>query len=277
MLGRLWLARPEPEVPDRRCLSSAPVAERSGSTVVPRCLVVQHVACEGPAALAGALRRHQVELDTCCVFAGDPLPRHLAGFDGLLVMGGPMSAASDPGFPTRAGELSLLEAAVHGGVPTLGVCLGAQLLSAATGGRVLRGEAGPEIGWGRVRLTDEVAGDPLFAGLPPTLEVLHWHGDTFELGAGSVLLASSERYPAQAFRAGARAWGLQFHLEVDEEAAAAMVNAFPAEAQVAEGGGAAIVAGAGGARRREDRGAVVLERFAALVAGCSRLAGGDVL
>ncbi|HMK99515.1 MAG TPA: type 1 glutamine amidotransferase [Acidimicrobiales bacterium] len=243
------------------------MAQRSGSPVLPRCLVVQHVECEGPAALARALRHHQVELETCRVFAGDPVPRRTAGFDGLLVMGGPMSAAADPGFPTRAGELSLLQAAVHAGVPTLGVCLGAQLLSAATGGRVLRGEAGLEIGWGRVRLTDEAGGDLLFAGLPPTLEVLHWHGDTFELGAGSVLLASSERYPAQAFRAGVRAWGLQFHLEVDEEAAAAMVHAFPAEAQVADGGAAAIVAGAGGTNRREDRGAVVLERFAALVAG----------
>jgi GMP synthase-like glutamine amidotransferase len=242
--------------------------------------------------LAAALRSRGVEVETCRVFAGDEVPARPGGYRGVVVMGGPVSASSDEGFPTRRRELALLQAALEAEVPTLGVCLGAQLLALATGGRVFPGPAGPEIGWGVVRLTPAAAGDALLGGVGPTLRVLHWHGDTFEAGPGSVLLASSERYPAQAFRAGTAAWGLQFHLEVDEAAARAMVEAFAGEAALAPGGAEGIVRGAAeNAGPAEPSGAAgrggaaqaawahggsseVLGHFAALVAGAGADGGG---
>jgi GMP synthase-like glutamine amidotransferase len=194
---------------------------------------VQHVEAEGPGVLAGVLHDAGVALDRRALFAGAVVPGDAAGHDGVVVMGGPMSARSDAGFPARRVELALLADAVRRGIPVLGVCLGAQLLAAAAGGKVLVGDAGPEIGWGRVDLTPAAADDPLLAGCPGTLDVLHWHGETFELPPGAVLLASSERYPNQAFRLGHRAWGLQFHVEVDLEGVRDLLWASGAEAAAA--------------------------------------------
>ncbi|MFE2044698.1 type 1 glutamine amidotransferase [Streptomyces sp. NPDC059477] len=78
-------------------------------------------------------------------------------------------------------------------------------------------------------------GDPLFDGLPGDLRVLHWHGDSMDLPAEAVTLASCDRYPVQAFRVGASAWGLQFHLEVDITAVDAFAQAFPDDAATAPG------------------------------------------
>jgi GMP synthase (glutamine-hydrolysing) len=96
---------------------------------------------------------------------------------------------------------------------------------------VYPGTAGPEIGWGPVALTAEAADDALLNGVPAELTVMHWHGDTFDPPPGAALLAVSPCYRSQAFRCGARAWGLQFHLEIDRQAVAAFVAAFGAEAR----------------------------------------------
>lgn len=198
---------------------------------MPRCLVVQHAEPEEPYAIGDALTGAGVELDVCRVFAGEEPPVDLAEIDALVVMGGPMSAAGDDRFPTRQAELGLLADALARGRPALGVCLGAQLLAAAGGGRVYRGDAGPEIGWGPVTLGPAAATDALLRDLPVTTEALHWHGDTFDLPDGAVHLASSDRYPNQAFRLGASAWGLQFHVEVDARALDAYLEAFAAHAR----------------------------------------------
>jgi GMP synthase-like glutamine amidotransferase len=118
-------------------------------------------------------------------------------------------------------------------VPTMGVCLGSQLLALAAGGSVSRGDAGQEIGWGPVEFSAAAHVDPLFEGVPDRVPVLHWHGDTFDLPQGATHLASSRQYPNQAFRVGRCAWGLQFHVEVDLEAVAAFVEAFGSEALAA--------------------------------------------
>ena len=197
------------------------------------CLIVQHVEAEGPGQLVGALADAGVDLDRRPVFDGAPVPADAADHDGVVVMGGPMSATSDDGFPTRRAELALLGDAVGRGVPVLGVCLGAQLLALATGGEVRAGDAGPEIGWGRVDLLPAATDDPLFSGFGEAMEVLHWHGETFVLPPGAVLLASTTRYANQAFRLGTRAWGLQFHVEVDLAGVRAFLAASGDEAAAA--------------------------------------------
>lgn len=197
-----------------------------------RCLIVQHVPAEQPYLLAEALAGRGVDLAVHAVPDGPPLPADAAGVDGLVVMGGPMSARSDDGFPTRRAELALLADAVRRGVPTLGVCLGAQLLAAATGGAVRAGQ-GPEIGWGPVDLAEAASDDCLLGGAGRQLTVLHWHGDTFDLPPGAVLLASNDRYRHQAFRLGDSAWGLQFHVEVDAAAVRRFATDFGAEATAA--------------------------------------------
>jgi GMP synthase-like glutamine amidotransferase len=231
------------------------------------CLVVQHVVPESSWAIGAALARAGVAVDVRRMSAGDPVPADVAGHDGVVVMGGPMSACSDEGFPSRPAELALLVDAVRRGVPTMGVCLGAQLLALATGARVHPGADGPEIGWAPVDLSATRDRDALFAGLPPRLDVLQWHGDTFERPDGAHHLARSARYPNQAFRVGRAAWGLQFHLEVTPAAVEAFLGAFGADAAAAPGGAAAV--------RRTTSGALaalapwrdlVFDRFAALVA-----------
>jgi GMP synthase-like glutamine amidotransferase len=208
---------------------------------VPSVLVLQHLAAEGPALVATALRSagldvvvHRTDLD--------PSVPALDGHRGLVVMGGPSGAGSDEGFPSRRAELGLLAKALDYEIPVLGVCLGAQLLAVAAGGTVLRGPAGPEIGWGQVSVTGAAIDDPLFAVGPFSATVLHWHHDTFTLPPGASLLASSKAYENQAFRVGPSAWGLQFHAEVDEAAVRTFVSTFAADTVHAPEGPEGIVA-----------------------------------
>nr|QIY76624.1 C26 family cysteine hydrolase domain-containing family [Streptomyces sp. RLB1-33] len=106
-------------------------------------LVVQHVAEEGPYEIGSFLGAAGLVLRVCRVWAGDPLPEDLNGAEALVVLGGPMSAYSDDGFPTRTAELGLLRAALDAQVPVLGVCLGAQLLAVAAGGTARPGNGIP--------------------------------------------------------------------------------------------------------------------------------------
>lgn len=143
----------------------------------------------------------------------DPNLPDLDAIERLVVMGGPMGADDDELHPFLARERELLARVVERGTPVLGVCLGAQLLASALGGRVYRGH-GPEIGAGSVKLTAAAEADPLLGTVPGAeLPVFHWHGDTFDLPDGATLLASSAAYPHQAFRH-ANAWGFQFHVEL---------------------------------------------------------------
>jgi len=194
-----------------------------------KCLVVQHVAPEGPFAIEEALLAAGVRVDTRRVFAGDDVPPDASGLDGLVVMGGPMSANLSEGFPTREAEIALLTETLRVGIPTLGVCLGAQLVALAGGGSVHRGASGSEIGWAPVHLDPDCQDDRLFGGLPETLNVLHWHSDTFDLPLGGQRLISNARYANQAFRLGDVAWGVQFHLEVTREAVDGFVTEFASD------------------------------------------------
>jgi len=180
-------------------------------------LVLQHIACEPPAAYEDELRARGVGLERVELDEGEALP-DWRGFDGLVVMGGPMGAYDQQAHPWLADEKRLIADACRAGLPVWGVCLGAQLLAASLGADVHPGRE-PEIGVLDVELTPDTAHDPVFGSLPPSFPSLQWHGDTFDLPPGATLLAGSPAYPSQAF-VHRRAYGLQFHLEVTPALAA---------------------------------------------------------
>jgi GMP synthase-like glutamine amidotransferase len=150
----------------------------------------------------------RIELDE-----GEPLP---AGqWDAIVAMGGPMSVNDEDEHPWLVAEKALIGEHVRAGRPFWGSCLGAQLLAASLGARVYAGPA-PEVGVLPVELTGGGEGDPVMGDLPSAIDTLQWHGDTFDLPEGAVLLASSPAYAHQAYRVGAVAYAVQFHVEVTE-------------------------------------------------------------
>lgn len=179
-------------------------------------LVLQQVAHEGLGRLYALFRRAGATEEVIpCYLDGDAVPASLDGYGALVILGGPMSAEDADQDPILSRELALVHEAVAKDFPTLGICLGAQLIAAAAGARIYQGER-PEIGWYDVYMSLESSTDPLFAGLPNPLSVFQWHGDGFDLPVGAVHLASSPRFPHQAFRLRDHIYGLQFHLETEE-------------------------------------------------------------
>lgn len=170
--------------------------------------VVQHTASEGLGQLAEWLPAIGVDVHPTHPYLGNRVPPSVEG-DALIVLGGPMGAYDDDVAPWLPSVRELLASAVDDGVPTIGICLGAQLLAVVAGGKVERGKAGPEIGLGEVTVT---TGDELLS--PGVMPVVQWHNDAVtELPDSVQVLASSALYPVQAFRVGEVAWGLQFHVE----------------------------------------------------------------
>jgi GMP synthase-like glutamine amidotransferase len=188
--------------------------------VVATALVIENDPTDDLRRLGEWLTEGGLELRVLRPYAGDELPADLDGYVALVVLGGDQQAYplpdGSPGAPWFPGLEGLLRKAVRQRVPTLAVCLGAQLLAAAHAGQVERSPSGPEIGPSVVGKRDAAENDPLFRYVPLMPDVLQWHADEItQLPHGATLLAASSRYPHQAFRLGDRAWGLQFHIECD--------------------------------------------------------------
>lgn len=181
-----------------------------------RLLVVQNDPT-GPVALLGEWWS-EVGVETTVIRAdqGEPVPDELPdGYDGLVLLGGAMAAWEDDVAPWLPDERALIREAVGDGVPTLGVCLGGQLMTLACGGEVTRAETA-EIGLVPLSMTAAAADDPLMSLVPERAPVGQYHIDTMAtLPEGAVLLASSPDCAHQAWRLGDRAWALQFHPEID--------------------------------------------------------------
>ena len=171
-------------------------------------LVVLHQETSSPGRVGQVLRRRGHRLDIRRPPLGHPLPERLDRHRGVVVFGGPMSA-NDPE-PFVAAEMALMERALREDVPTLGICLGAQLLVRALGGRVApRADGETEIGWYPLRATAEGrAWSPHWPA-----QVYQWHREGFDLPRGATLLATADAYPNQAFQLGS-ALAVQFHAEL---------------------------------------------------------------
>jgi GMP synthase-like glutamine amidotransferase len=231
-----------------------------------RVLVLQHIACEPPGVFEDVLRERGHELVRVELDEGELLP---AGpWDAIVAMGGPMSVNDESEHPWLLEEKSLIADHVRAGRPFWGSCLGAQLLAAALGARVFAGPA-PEVGVLAVELTADGVADPVLGGLPRSIDTLQWHGDTFDLPDGGVLLASSPAYANQAYRVGAVAYAVQFHVEVTaamgEEWAEVPAYAEYADRVLGPGGSdALLVQFRAGSARMQEHARVMFERWCRL-------------
>lgn len=179
-------------------------------------LVLHHTPHCPLGSVAGVLADAGLEYRSIDLFQDVPRSLPLDQAAGLVVLGGPMSANDVQQYPFLAVELDWIRRAADTQVPTLGICLGAQLLAKALGEKVYPNPV-KEIGWYRVELLPSAFEDALFRGSQSTETVFQWHGDTFDLPSGAVHLAQSEQCVNQAFRMGSCVYGLQFHVEMTPE------------------------------------------------------------
>lgn len=177
---------------------------------------------EGLASIEPELKRRGHKLSASHMYQDDPLPDPKA-IDGLIIMGGPMGVDDSAQHPWLVPEVSFIRSCIDSEKPVLGICLGAQLIARALGAEVRR-NAYREIGWYPIERSDVAQRSWVGEFLPPSLEVFHWHGDTFELPEHTVHLASSEACRNQAFIYDERVLGLQFHLETTPESARALID-----------------------------------------------------
>jgi GMP synthase-like glutamine amidotransferase len=186
---------------------------------------LQHVPFEGPGSIAPWLEAAGYQITATKFYESTvlPLPEQI---DLLIIMGGPMSVNDEERFPWLRIEKQFIRQVIQSGRAVLGICLGAQLIASALGESVYPNRR-KEIGWFPVEGI-AVKNKAVFS-FPPRVEVFHWHGETFDLPDGAVLLAKSEACRNQAFQVGQAVIGLQFHLETTPESAQAIVTNCRAE------------------------------------------------
>jgi GMP synthase (glutamine-hydrolysing) len=175
-------------------------------------LIIRHVPREGVAGFRAPIEAAGYAIDRVDVDDQDFHALDLVSPDLVVMMGGPMGVYEREVHPWITCQLKLLSRRLAADRPTLGVCFGAQMIAAALGAEVYAGPV-KEIGFAPVAIHDPASPLRHLAEVP----VLHWHGDTFTLPAGTELLASSDLYQHQAFRRGHNVLALQFHAEMGED------------------------------------------------------------
>jgi GMP synthase-like glutamine amidotransferase len=196
-------------------------------------LILRHIDIEGPGTLGEFLEKHRLRYLTSDLYKIDTFPERPGDYSAVISLGGPMNVYEEEKYPFLRWENDFLQKALKEDVPLLGICLGAQLIAKAAEARVSKNPV-KEIGWLDVSLTDEGIKDPIFKGLSNKLLTFQWHGDTFEIPKEGKHLASSPLCPNQAFRLGWQghprlAYGLQFHMEVDQGMVALWAEAYKEE------------------------------------------------
>lgn len=181
-----------------------------------RCLALRHITCEDLAGFAEPLAERFCELDYLNLSDPSALAalEEAADADLVISLGGPMGVYEADRYPFIRREIEILAARLRDGRPTLGICLGAQIMAAAAGARVYPGGR-QEVGWYPIRFDPAAAADPVLGRLIDDSNIFfHWHGDTFDLPPGARPLGGSERFPRQGFAIGRHAVALQFHAEL---------------------------------------------------------------
>jgi len=181
-------------------------------------LFVQHVENEGPGIFKQVLHEHDIPFQILETFlpVSFVLP---ADCRGVIILGGPMNVDEESRYPFLTEEKAFIRELMRKEIPLLGICLGAQLIAQAAGGRMYQADE-KEFGWYPVELTEDGARDCLFQGVPRLYEVFQWHEDTFSIPPQGKRLVTARGCPNQGFKVGKRAYGMQFHLEAD----ATMIN-----------------------------------------------------
>lgn len=177
-------------------------------------LVLQHVPHEILGTLNPLLKRAGFRIRYVNFARHPDAQPSVDGYDGLVILGGPMSVNDADRLPHLIVEMKLIEQALRGNLPVLGICLGAQLIARTLGAAVYANRE-KEIGWYDVSPTTEAESDPLLAALAKSEKIFQWHGETFDIPRTSLHLAFSSLCTNQAFRYGSNIYGFQFHLEVD--------------------------------------------------------------
>ena len=175
-------------------------------------LLIQNDAAVPPGLFAPLLAARRVPVATWRPFAGEPPPEP-AQLSGCIVLGGYLGVQDLPSAPALAAVRRFMADLLARDLPQLGICLGGQLLADLLGAEVFAGVGG-ERGCQPLQLSAAGQSDPLFAGFPASFPVFQWHNDSFAIPPGAEHLAFSAACPGQALRSG-RAWGVQFHPEVD--------------------------------------------------------------
>lgn len=183
---------------------------------------LQHVPFVCLGSIEGWLLLHGHQLTGTRFFLNEPLP-NVDDFDCLIVMGGPMSVHDEERLPWLRPEKKFIRQVIDAGKRVLGICLGAQLIALVMGERVYPNSE-REIGWFPLRRTVEANGHPFEDVIPDQANVFHWHGDTFDVPHGAVLLASSEACRNQAYAIADRILAFQFHLEPFIEGAQSLIK-----------------------------------------------------
>lgn len=181
---------------------------------------LQHVPFEGLGSIERWLQNARYEISCTQFFNSGVLPE-IDDIDLLIVMGGPMSVKDEKDHPWLVKEKEYIRNAVNAGKSVLGICLGAQLIANAMGGKVFPSSI-KEIGWFPVDAVESES-TSVFQ-FPQKTEVFHWHGETFGLPKGAVQLAQSKGCDNQAFQIDSNVIGLQFHLETTPLSAQAIVE-----------------------------------------------------
>jgi len=192
-------------------------------------LILTHVDCEGLGLWEECCQEASIGVEVVALHRNGTLPPPHQ-FQAVICLGGPMNVYEEGAYPFLKREDAYIWQVLALGVPFLGICLGGQLLTKAVGGFVARNEV-KEIGWHTVELDQAGQRDPLFTGLPETLTVFQWHGDTFSIPKGAIRLATSPACENQAFRYGfgGIAYAFQFHLEVTPPMVAEWVREYAGE------------------------------------------------
>ncbi len=183
---------------------------------------LQHVPFEGLGSIEQWAIAHSHQLSVTRLYANDNLPA-LERFDMLVILGGPMSVHDVYEHVWLKAEKWFVKQVIEAGKPVLGICLGAQLIAEVLGGTVSPGKE-KEIGWFPISLSPEFAASNLGQRFPETMNVFHWHGETFSIPDGAQRIASSEVCENQGFIYNDRVIGLQFHLETTRISAESIIS-----------------------------------------------------